>query len=82
MGLLEHVGYRIESAWIKQYEGVSREVWFLDEVVKSSDGHQGTMNICNGSKEYCQEMLNTIRNEPFVQDYDRGDGHFVDANIL
>lgn len=56
------IGYRIESAWIAQYPGVGREVWFLDAVQENADGCRSTSNICSGSRDYCQDTLNAIRN--------------------
>lgn len=52
------IGYRIESAWIRQYPGVSREVWFLDAVQEDETGRRSTSNICSGSREYCLETRN------------------------
>lgn len=56
------IDYRIESAWIAQYPGVGREVWFLDAVQVAPDGRTSTSNICSGSRQYCQDTLNAIRN--------------------
>lgn len=55
------IDYRIESSWIEQYPRLSREVWFLDAVQVNEDGRQSTSNICSGSREYCQGILNSIK---------------------
>ncbi len=54
--------YRIEIAWIPQYPGVSKEVWFLDRV-ETKEGRTSTSNICNGTKDYCEETLSKIAQE-------------------
>lgn len=56
------VGYRIESAMIEQAPRAYREVWFLDAVQEHTNGTRGTKNVCNGSKQYCQDTLSAIRN--------------------
>lgn len=54
------VDYRIESAWIPQYPGVGKEVWFLDAVQENEEGRRSTSNICSGTKEYCLETRNNL----------------------
>lgn len=57
------IDYRIESSWIEQYPRLSREVWFLDAVQVNEDGRQSISNICSGSREYCHDNLNSIKEQ-------------------
>lgn len=54
------IKYRIESAWIPQTPGFSREIWFLDAVQEDENGRRSTSNICSGSKDYCIETRNHL----------------------
>lgn len=58
----ETIAYQITSAMIPQTPGCSRKVWFLD-AIQVKDGIESTSNICNGTRDYCQKTLNTIRKE-------------------
>lgn len=57
------IDYRIEAASIEQYPWCFKQVWFLDAVQVNAEGRRSTKNICSGSRDYCQDTLNAIRNE-------------------
>ncbi len=50
--------YEITSCYIKQYPGVSREVWFLDSFERDEKGYDSRSNICSGTQEYCLKIRN------------------------
>lgn len=59
------IGYRIESAMIKQTEGASREIWFLDAV--QTDGQRtSTKNITSGTKQWCDDEKSRIESAPHL----------------
>ncbi len=57
--------YRIESAQIAQYPGVSRAVWFLDACQINDQGRKSTSNICSGDRQYC---IDTLNQQPPIQE--------------
>jgi len=51
------IKYRIESAWITQTPGASRQVHFLDAVQIDDNGRTSTSNICSGDLSYCERKM-------------------------